>query len=222
MKKWMSWIWPRVIKRTRGKISPVLEVSWENGRKVLNARYVNYSYGSLHDVFRIALRNVVDLSDPPRNVLILGFGVGSIASILTEEMKISCTLTGVEADEEVIRLGKEEFDTGRFSGLRIVHLRAENFVRQCSEEFDLIAIDVFVEDKVPRSLMNEEFLLRVEKLLSAKGRVVMNIMENDSSGGGGFRRLFQSVFSSPQANDLDMGVSVNRLLTGSKKKKSIS
>jgi hypothetical protein len=33
----------------------VFEVTFENGKKVLNVGEVNYSYGALHDIFRIAL-----------------------------------------------------------------------------------------------------------------------------------------------------------------------
>jgi len=49
--KLLSWVFPYRIKRLEGKLTKVLEVTFENGKKVLNAGEVNYSYGALHAIF---------------------------------------------------------------------------------------------------------------------------------------------------------------------------
>lgn len=196
LKKLGSWIWPRKIEVRKGLLTPVLEITWENGKKVLNAGTVNYSYGSLHDVFRRALRQSGIASRKPQTALILGFGAGSVASILTEELMLAeLKITGVEADPVVIELAKEQFDTSRFRHLQLVNAFAEDFIRRDKNEYDLIAVDVFVEDEVPEACQAEEFLQLLKQHLSPKGLVVFNTMIAQSlSGKNLFREKFMKLF----------------------------
>src|SRR5665213_2100524 len=110
VKKILSWLFPNRVQRVQGKISPFLEVNFENGKKVLNAGEVNYSFGALHDVFRYALQKAHVVENPPEKVLILGLGAGSIVQIIVEEFGQNSEIIGVEADEKIIDLAKNEFD----------------------------------------------------------------------------------------------------------------
>jgi spermidine synthase len=196
LNKLASWIWPRKIEVRKGLLTPVLEISWENGKKVLNAGTVNYSYGSLHDVFRRALYQSGIASRKPQTALILGFGAGSVASILAEELKLAeLKMTGVEADPVVIELAKEQFDTSRFRHLQLVNAFAEEFIRQDQNEYDLIAVDVFVEDQIPDACQSEDFFQWLRQRLSSKGLVVFNTMiSHGLSGKKRFEEKFMKVF----------------------------
>lgn len=126
--KLLSWVFPYRIKRLEGKLTKVLEVTFENGKKVLNAGEVNYSYGALHAIFRIALNKANIITNSPSNVLILGFGAGSIASILVDEFGQDPILIGVEADPVVLQLARQEFNIERFLKLELFNCTAELFM----------------------------------------------------------------------------------------------
>jgi spermidine synthase len=219
LKKSLSWIWPYRLKKVEGKITKILEVSFEHGKKVLNAGDVNYSYGSLHEVFRIALQKAKIIEQPPKDVLILGFGAGSIASIIVEEFGQNPSLVGVEADPVVIQLAKEEFDLARFSNLEMENKTAEQFIAGNKNKFDLIAVDVFVESKVPDTIKSEEFLSGLYNSLEFNGRVVFNEMPGfNFSDEDSFATIFRNSFDEIEIHILNIGDPPNRIFIGYRRK----
>ena len=219
IKKVLSWIWPFHVKRVEGKLTAVLEVTFEQGKKVLNAGEVNYSFGALHNVFRIALQKAKIIESPPAEVLILGFGAGSIASIIVEEFGQNPRITGVEADPVVLQLAREEFNIARFSELEIENITAEKFISSCPAKFDLIAVDVFVEARVPESCRSHAFLEDIYRCLAKNGRVVFNEMpEENGAGENEFTARFRNNFDETEIHELHVGGSPNRILIGYRRK----
>lgn len=165
---------PAPVHKCTGEVSPNLEVTTENGRYVLNAGNANYSYGGLHQVFRMAFRESGMKDTKVKNVLILGFGAGSVASILLEEYYKECDITGVEKDPVVLELARMYFDIDRFRGLSLHCIDAVDFVMQAKGEYDLIVVDVFVGLDVPSVMEEEKFLLALGKLQAKNGRIFFN------------------------------------------------
>ena len=219
LKKVLSWIWPLPVKRVEGKLTAVLEVTYEQGKKVLNAGDVNYSFGALHTVFRIALQKANIIESPPAEVLILGFGAGSIASILVEEFGQHPRITGIEADAVVVQLARQEFNIGRFSELEIENTTAEKFISACPAKFDLIAVDVFIESRVPESCKSHAFLENLYRCLTKNGRVVFNEMpEAQVLAENEFVARFRNNFDETEIHELHVGGSPNRILIGYRRK----
>jgi ubiquinone/menaquinone biosynthesis C-methylase UbiE len=218
LKKILSWMLPVKVASYKGEISPVLEVTIENGVKVLNAGRVNYSFGALHTVFQEGFRKIRLEKDPPSSVLILGFGVGSITKIIREEYHFDCPITAVEADEMIITIGKEHFDTGKIPKLELIHARAEEFIRTNTKQFDLIAVDIFVEEEVPESCKTEEFLTALRNALTEKGKVVFNEMPAPHSGEDVFEKRFRKIFPELIIHEIQLGDAPNRIFIGSKEK----
>ncbi|MBE9480460.1 MAG: hypothetical protein IMY69_02060, partial [Bacteroidetes bacterium] len=77
----------KTIEKTSSQINPYLEIKKEKGKYILNSKNVNYSYGGLHKAFQKIFRKINLKEEKIKNVLILGFGAGSIASILLDEYK---------------------------------------------------------------------------------------------------------------------------------------
>ncbi|MCX6312280.1 MAG: methyltransferase domain-containing protein [Bacteroidetes bacterium] len=219
VKKIVSWIWPLHVKRLEGKITSVLEVSFEHGKKVLNAGDVNYSFGALHDVFRIALQRAKIIEHPPTDVLILGFGAGSIASIIVDEYGQHAKIYGVEADPVVIQIANDEFNLKRFSNLEMENVKAEDFIANNKRKFDLIAVDVFVEANVPESCKTNAFLVGLYGTLTKNGRVVFNEMpEIKFSDNDEFSNRFRNSFDEIEIHTLHVGGSPNRIFIGYRRK----
>ncbi|CAN5321960.1 hypothetical protein BH09BAC5_BH09BAC5_25820 [soil metagenome] len=219
LKKVFSWIWPLQVKKAEGKLTKVLEVTFEQGKKVLNAGEVNYSFGALHHVFRVALQRAKVFENPPQEVLILGFGAGSIATILIEEFGLNTRITGIEADPVVLQLAREEFDINRFPDLEIENIFAEKFLSTCNAKFDLIAVDLFIESKVPESCKTHGFLEDLYRCLKKNGRVVFNEMpEENLSGEDDFEKRFRNNFDETEIHQLNIGGAPNRILIGYRRK----
>ncbi len=171
-----SYVFPFPIEQKKGKITPCLEVVLENGKLVLNTAHVNYSFGSLHDIFYKTFKKI-NISDREiKNVLILGFGGGSIASLLTETFSKDCTITGIEADEVVIELAKKYFNIDKFKKLTIHNTDAYDFVLKCTGMFDLITVDIFIDDETPQKFSDKQFLFAISSLLSSSGIICYNRM----------------------------------------------
>ncbi len=211
-------MWPFAVKRVEGKLTAVLEVTYEQGKKVLNAGEVNYSFGALHAVFRIALQKARIIESPPTEILILGFGAGSIASIIVEEFGQHPRMTGIEADPVVMQLAREEFNIGRFSDLEMENTTAEKFIASCPSQFDLIAVDVFIESRVPESCKTHAFLENVYRCLTKNGRVVFNVMPEENNDENVFEARFRNNFDETELHELHVGGSPNRILIGYRRK----
>lgn len=70
--KLVSYIFPIRGARIGIKANTQLELRWENGKLVLNTDKANYSFGSLHRIWRKALKEV-SIKDTNR-ILVLGGG----------------------------------------------------------------------------------------------------------------------------------------------------
>ncbi|MCB0455711.1 MAG: spermine synthase, partial [Aequorivita sp.] len=75
MKKFFSYIWPTT-RRFPSKINGTLEITYMNGKKVLDTENANYSYGSLQKILEIGLTKVE--LNAVENILLLGMGGGSV------------------------------------------------------------------------------------------------------------------------------------------------
>ncbi len=75
----LSYIFP-ITKKIESEYNGTLEITWHNGKKHLNTKNANYSYGSLQKILKIGLQKI-DLTNC-KNILILGLGAGSVIETL--------------------------------------------------------------------------------------------------------------------------------------------
>jgi spermidine synthase len=108
------------------------------------------------------------------SALILGFGAGSIVSILQEEYQLDCRITAIEYDPVILELGQKYFNTQRFSNLNIQLTDAYDFVLNNDAIYDLIAFDVYIDDSIPDKFETIEFLNALKNRLSKNGMLVFN------------------------------------------------
>lgn len=155
-------------------IGPDIEVCLINGRYQINAGSVNYSYGPLHDTFRRYFNLDPPVSGKNSPVLVLGFGGGSIATILRNELELPNPITGVELDEMMIKAGREHFDLDKLPDVEIVIDDALEFIKKCDKKFSLIAVDLYIDDKVPEKFMQAEFIAEISRCLEPGGKLVFN------------------------------------------------
>lgn len=166
----------------QSSINPDLEVAIINGRYQLNAGKVNYSFGPLHDAFRKYFKKDTPNLRDDSNVLILGFGAGSVAYILRNELGFNSHITGIEADPKVIEIAKEHFYLNKLQNAEIHIMDAFDYIIRCSEKFDLIVIDIYLDDKVPVKFESRDFIEKIYQCLHIGGKVVFNRLRHTNDG----------------------------------------
>jgi len=190
-----SFLSPVKVEERKGAVTPRLEIYLSNGRYILDSVRVNYSFGGLHAVFRKAFSRFNIRETDIGNALILGFGTGSVASILCDEYKKDVHLTGVEKDPVVIDLGKKYFHIDRYKNLLLHNEDAGDFVENCDKKFDLVVVDIFVGADVPEKFREEKFLAGLGRLLSPAGISFFNVVVYDEKVRSSCASLFEKMNS---------------------------
>ncbi len=169
-----------VLEVSSSPIHENIEVTFVNGRKVMNSGEANYSYGTLKDAFYRLFGMIGIKEKKVDNILILGYGGGSVARILRNEYYPNARITGFEIDDEVLRLGKKYFDTSEIRNCRVIHHDAYMFDRFCNnQKFDLIIFDVYIGLNVPERFEQDDFLITLKDFLSERGTLIYNRLVYD-------------------------------------------
>ena len=99
----LSYILP-ITKRIESQYNGTLEITWFNGKKHLNSKNANYSYGSLQEILRIGLQKI-DLLNC-KKILVLGLGAGSVIETLRKDLNYNNHITALEIDPVIIEIAK--------------------------------------------------------------------------------------------------------------------
>ncbi|MCR5887597.1 fused MFS/spermidine synthase [Hymenobacter sp. J193] len=174
MKKLLSYLFP-FTRRVPSAVSGELEVTLYQGRKVLDSRTANYSYGALQRVLRFGLQQIP--LEAVRHVLLLGLGGGSVIQTLRQELHYRHPITAVELDPAVIQLAAEEFGITAGPELRIVQADAFAWVQQAPERFGLIIVDISIDSQIPPEVFGLPFWQALHRLLEPGGSVLLNAIE---------------------------------------------
>jgi spermidine synthase len=173
-----SYFFPVVLKKYKSEYSGTLLVMVESGKKVLNTPSVNYSYNSLHRIFKQAFKISHLQLSPGSKALLLGLGGGSIVEILRKHYLSSVEITAVEIDPVIIDIAKNEFNIEKTGPVRIIHQDAFVFMQQVKDAYQLICVDLFIHDKVPLPFLSTHFMSQLVSALAPGGRIYFNFMTN--------------------------------------------
>lgn len=183
LKKWLSYILPITIYEKKSQISKNLEVTWNNGKLVIDSENTNYSYGSLQKVLRKGLFTIgKERIQNMNSILILGVAGGSVIKTLVDEFQFKGKITGVEIDEEITAIANQYFKLNEITNYTPIIADANEFVKSTTESFDLIIIDIFQDATMPDFLFENEFINNTKQLLQINGFILFNTMNLDEKG----------------------------------------
>ena len=205
-KKWLSYLSEIHLESCPSEINPHLYVSLSKGKLQLSTENAIYSYDDQYDNYKESFEKIRLRELDPENVLMLGLGLGSVITILEKYHDIQAHITGVEIDENIVYLFNKYVVPDLRSPCSIVCANAEHFVEVCTERFDLICMDIFLDDTVPDVFEKHAFLSSLSKLLSPKGLLLYNRLastrEDLEASLEFFNRAFIDVF--PQGSYLNV------------------
>lgn len=199
LQKLLSYLIPINIHRQNSVINKALEVTWNNGKLVLDSKNTNYSYGSLQRALKKGLRFIgFERIRNFEDTLVLGVAGGSVIKTLVEEIKYKGKITGVEIDNRVLELANQYFKLNEIENLNLVNDDAFEYVLKTKEKYDLIIIDIFQDTVMPNFLFEDFFINRVNSLLHVNGFILFNTMvltEKDKERNRLYRSKFKENYS---------------------------
>lgn len=173
-----SYVREEMVEKSSSTHNPHIEVSYAFGRYMLNAENVNLSFGGLDKVFRETFSRIRKQLRGIHSVLLLGVGGGNVPVILRRYGDFQ--ITGVEIDAEILRMGYKYFDLGNHTNLKVVKQDAIDFVAESDDAYDMVVVDLFIDDQVPPGAERPEFLRKIARMLTPGGILLFNrLMLND-------------------------------------------
>lgn len=174
--KYWSYINRIVVEKTSSDFNEQLIVAIQDGKYVLNAKNANYSFASLHRVFRKVFQKIKLEDKNIESVLVLGCGAGSIPYIVYNELQLTPKMDAVEIDTKVIELGNKYFGLNQHKKLNVINNDALNYVKTITKNYDLICVDIFNGLDVPNHFTEKPFLEQLHSKLENNGMLLMNFV----------------------------------------------
>lgn len=109
-----------------------------------------------------------------RRVLVVGLGGGTIPMFLRQaepEMEIDV----VEIDPAVVRVAREHLEFAPDARVRVHVADGRRFIEESEARWDVIVLDAYGADAIPRHLATREFLEAVKARLAPGGVAVANL-----------------------------------------------
>ena len=204
-KKWLSYLKPVTLETARGEVNPWLEVAMHRGRFQLLSNNSIYSWDDLYVNYVRAFELFDFKKFQPKEVLVLGLGLGSVPFILEKKFGQKPHFTCVELDEIVAEWAFKYTFSRMDSTVEVITTDAAVFVEVCEEQFDFIIMDIFIDDLVPTAFEEAYFLEECARLLSPDGYLLYNRLYQTDRERALTERFFEHSFKQvfPQAFSLN-------------------
>ena len=133
-----------------------------------------YSYGNRYDNFFNAFKQIQIQSKEIDSVLLLGLGLGSVPYMLETYFNRDYRYTAVEIDDAIINLASKYILSDLKSEVTTICANALSYVQIDQKHYDLIAMDVFVSDYIPKEFETEAFLMHLKERIAPDGLLLFN------------------------------------------------
>lgn len=110
-----------------------------------------------------------------RRALVIGLGGGSVVKRMWRDYP-GISIDVVEIDSEVVEVAREFFEVPDDPRIRIFTEEGRGFVRLAPDIYDIVIVDAFDDDRVPRQLTCEEFMRDARDCMSAGGVIAYNFI----------------------------------------------
>lgn len=188
-------------------LNPVLNLSLRKGRYYLTTTNAVYSFGDLYDNFSKTFERMDFGNRKYPNLLVLGFALGSVPYMLERVFGQKFKCTGVELDPKIATWARHYTIPTINNPIELVQSDAFEFMEHNHKKFDLIVVDLFLDDVVPSQFESPFFLQRIADSLSIGGLLLYNRLADTTkainSTNDFFLGNFKDVF--PEGNYLDVG-----------------
>ena len=171
--KALSYLAELTLESSSSEINPFLEISISKGRLKLNTKNATYSFEDKYTVYTESLEQINDELKGIKRVLLLGYGIGSIKTILNKKHGLFPEIVGIERDPEVIRLA-EKWTVAE--NVELIQADAFEYLKGSAQKFDLICSDIFIDQYTPQEFRTNEYLEALKEHLDTNGILLYNCL----------------------------------------------
>ena len=173
-KKILSYFVDVHLEKASTPINPVLEISLRKGRFYLTTTNAVYSFGDLYDNFTNTFKRMDFEKNNLKSLLVLGFGMGSVPFMLERIFGQKFLCVGVEADAKIAGWAERYVLPTLKNPVSLLVADALDFAEKHNQKFDLVVVDIFLDNLVPKQFETVEFLKNTKKMLSKNGVLLFN------------------------------------------------
>lgn len=168
---------------------------------------------------RAALTSLA-LCPEPRHILVVGLGGGTLPMVLRRHYP-EAAIDAVDIDPEVVTAAKTYLGFQEDKLMRAIVGDGRKFIEDSRTAYDLIFLDAYGSDSVPRHLTTQEFLQAVRRTLQPGGVVIGNVWSRYSNPlYDSMVRTYQEVFDDLYI--LDVAGAGNKILLALPRKEPLS
>jgi len=160
---------------------PVKVLLWR-GEVCLETPRALYSWGRNYEPFRelVKRRGRDILNPPPGKILVLGGGLMSVSLIFSEFLirnnRPVSEFYAVEIDDKVIDIAREVLPAFILKNIQFIHVDAFDFVLDAPQDWDMIIVDIFVDDVIPHRFLNKAFIQILHRIMKVGGLLIYNML----------------------------------------------
>ena len=215
-KKWLSHVKDVHLESHESTINPSLHLALVKGRLQLSTDNAIYSFEDKYDNFYKAFNKIKKAGKwTYHDVLILGFGLGSIPKMLEDNFKLQLNYTAVEIDDVIIDMVSDYVIPHLQSSIQMIHADAHQFMQVNDQDFDLICVDVFLDEIIPDQFKTKDFLQLLSNSLSENGLVLFNMLGDYEKDKTAAKLFFKEYFKKAFPESSMMHTGTNYILASS-------
>lgn len=211
-KQWLSHLTALPVEKHSSEYNPDLQVVIARGKHQLLCGKAIYSFDVHYDNFATIFARLNWDKIHLQQGLLLGLGLASIPVIIEEKHRITAGYTAVDIDPVVVDLARKYTIPYLKSHVDIFTADAADFVKTCTQKFDFIFIDLFVELDVPMKFMHHNFISRLAGLLTPQGVILQNCVGFDDQEIKHTTLYFEQVFKKQFTHAEMIPISGNMML----------
>ncbi len=110
-------------------------------------------------------------------VLVIGLGGGAIPSLLKDIYRDRIEVDVVDPDRSMIAAARDFLSVKRFN-FRVIATDGLSYLKRCRKRYDVIIMDAFVRDRIPREFFSREFIDIANAALTDRGILGINYAPN--------------------------------------------
>jgi spermidine synthase len=160
----------------------------------------------------------------PKRVLLLGGGAFTLPRAINKEYP-NIHLDIVELDPELYKISKKYFGFKPKVNTFVHITDALDFLKTSKTIYDLILVDLFLNNIIPPTLRDKKFTKTIKKVLDSDGLVAMNVIATYYGQRSLYLNNLVSAYSSsfkdvqlfPADNQQSLWISQNFIITGQQK-----
>lgn len=179
MKRWLkNHLTMQTIKEYRSPYNGLIQVILAFNRPRLIMGGMLQSGRLMQKIWNKAIGRVKKRGQKVEQALIIGLGCGDVAFEIQKYYPRS-QMTGVEIDNQVIEAAQCYFNLATIKNLKIAIDDGAKYAGKLAKQkrlkkFDLIIVDAFIGDKMPKGFKSKKFFTALTKLLAHNGTVIYN------------------------------------------------